>query len=102
MSQQIQVRDGTLAIEAEMTIYESRQLQQELTSVLQEQPDIRQVDLARVTALDAAGLQLLLGLRQWGRQHDRPLGFTEPSAAVREVLELLQLDLAPVGAEVRS
>lgn len=51
---------------------------------------LRTVDLSDVTEIDSAGLQLLLSLVQTASEE--PVRLVRPSASVRAVFSLLQMD----------
>jgi len=97
MSQQVHSKGSHLAILGEMTIYHATGLRDQLRAALESQRDIQRIDLGEVTEMDTAGVQLLLGLWEWARRQNSEVTFSDPSPAVREVLELLQITL-PAGA----
>lgn len=102
MTDQVHVKGGTLTLVGEATIYNAQDLQARLHAAVKRKRGVRTVDLSQVTELDTAGLQLLLGLKAWAQRNQRPLLFKQPSAATREVLELLQVELPLVENEAAS
>jgi anti-sigma B factor antagonist len=51
-----------------------------------------QIDLRRVTAIDASGLGALVALERWARDGDRKLELINPSKRVRQTLEATKLN----------
>jgi anti-anti-sigma factor len=49
------------------------------------------LDLARVDSIDAGGLGVLLGLRQWARSGSRMFKLMNVTKTVEEILELTHL-----------
>ena len=81
---------STLRIEGEMTIYRALELKQLLLARLAESSAL-EVDLAAVTELDSAGVQLLLLAKREARARQRELRLVAHSPQVLEVFELLNL-----------
>jgi len=79
-----------LAIRDEMTIYTVLEQKQQLTEYLKSARQI-QVDLAGVTEIDSAGLQLLMFIKQESTRQSTQFTLVRHSEAVVEVLELLDL-----------
>lgn len=79
-----------LRIEGEMTIYRAHELKQTLLARVEESAVI-EVDLANVTELDTAGVQLLMLARKSAQTGQRELRLVAHSPAVVEVLKLLNL-----------
>jgi anti-anti-sigma factor len=79
-----------LAIQGELTIYSVLEHKQALSHYLSSAKDI-QIDLAAVTEIDSAGLQLLMFLKQEALSRDIAFSLCQHSEAVVEVLELLNL-----------
>jgi anti-anti-sigma regulatory factor len=102
MTQQVLIKGGTLTLVGEATIYNAKDLQEQLHAAVKKKRSVRTIDLSQITELDTAGLQLLLGLKGWAQRSERVLVFKEPSAAAREVLELLQVELPMVENEAAS
>lgn len=88
-----------LRLAGEVTIYQAAQLKQDLLAALDGCGSGLALDLAQVTELDTAGLQLLLAARETARARRQALRLEAPSAAVLEVLELVGLAglCAPAG-----
>ena len=79
-----------LRIEGEMTIYRAFELKQALLAGLEGSAAV-EVNLAGVTELDTAGVQLLMLARETAQAGQRELRLAALSPAVAEVLELLGL-----------
>lgn len=79
-----------LAIRNEMTIYTALEQKQQLAEYLKSVRHI-QVDLAGVTEIDSAGLQLLMFMKQESTRHGIQLTLVQHSEAVVEVLGLFDL-----------
>jgi anti-sigma B factor antagonist len=88
-------------IEGEMTIYRAAELKQTMIASIVESAVI-EFDLSRVTALDSAGVQMLMLADRTARARHSELRLVAPSFAVLDVLELLNLkayfDKAPILA----
>ena len=80
-----------LAIEGEMTIYQAVDQKTALLKPLEGCREM-ELDLAAVTELDSAGLQLLLVLKREAEAEGKPLRLVNHSQAVFEVLELLNME----------
>jgi len=79
-----------IAIEGPMTVSEAEALKHALLSPLAEKHEFV-VDLSGVSAIDYAGLQLLVMLKLESYVRDSKLQFVSRSAAVREIIELCEL-----------
>lgn len=79
-----------LRIDGEMTIYRAFELKQTLLAAVEASAAV-EMDLAGVTELDTAGVQLLLLARKSAQAGQRELRLFALSPAVAEVLELLGL-----------
>ena len=56
------------------------------------------LDLSGIRALDAAGIGLLVGLQCWAEQEKKALRIAQPSACVRRLIDLTNLQsLLQVG-----
>jgi len=79
-----------LTIEDEMTIYTALEQKTELSEYLK--PDCElQINLAKVSEIDSAGLQILLFIKQEAIRLNLKFSLVEHSQAIVEVLELLNL-----------
>ena len=76
----------TIAIQGEMTIYTALEQKNQLADYIKPNQTI-QIDLAGVSEIDSAGLQILL----WLKQEIAQLALINHSRAVVDVLELLNL-----------
>lgn len=71
-----------------MTIYSAALLKEELFSLASECGENIELDLSAVSALDTAGLQIMLVLRRLAQSKGVAFRVRQPSAAAVEVLEL--------------
>ena len=80
-------------IEGELTIYRAAELAVAMKAALAEVPGggAFELDLSDVTEMDCAGVQLLLAARRSASESGRSLHVCSRSAAVDEVLAILQL-----------
>lgn len=86
-------RDGerwTLALAGELTIYAAAEAKAPLLAPLAECGELV-IDLAGVSEIDSAGLQLLLLARREAEAAGRPLRFADASPAVAELVALYGL-----------
>ncbi|MYN08172.1 STAS domain-containing protein [Pseudoduganella aquatica] len=79
-----------IAIDGELNIYRAADLKTLLLGELQRSTSL-EVDLAGVTEVDSAGLQVLMLAKQAARADKRELRLTGHSPAVLDVFELLDL-----------
>ncbi|WP_407309137.1 lipid asymmetry maintenance protein MlaB [Pseudomonas sp. nanlin1] len=77
----------TLAVDGEMSIYTAAELKGELLGWLEPATQTR-LDLAQVSEIDAAGVQLLLLIRRQVLAAGQSLTLIECSPAVRDTLKL--------------
>lgn len=97
---------ASLALEGELTIYGAAELPTRLIAALADAPEGLDIDLAGVTEIDSAGVQLLMATHRAALASDRTVVLRAPSDAVRDVFELFDLasffDIAaaalPLGA----
>jgi anti-sigma B factor antagonist len=80
-----------LALDGELTIYRATVLHQTLVAALAAAPNGLAIELAGVTEIDSAGVQLLMAGKRAANGSGRPFTLTEHSAPVLEVFELLDL-----------
>lgn len=81
---------AALRIQGEMTIYRAVELKQTLMAPLQD-GIILEANLAEVTEIDTTGLQLLMLAKKTAQERGGELRLVAHSAAVIDVLELLDL-----------
>lgn len=79
-----------VTIDDEMTIYTALAQKTQLQDLLKPGQKL-QINLAGVSEIDSAGLQVLMFLKQEAARHDIPLILTQHSQSVVEVLELVDL-----------
>ena len=80
-----------LALEGELTIYSAAELQARLVAALADAPEGLDIDLAGVTEIDSAGVQLLMATHRTALASNRRVLLHAPSEAVRDVLDLFDL-----------
>jgi len=80
-----------LALEGPLTIYGALELKDQLLAAVQDSPELR-LDLAQVTELDSAGLQMLYLAKREASRRGHALHIVGHSAAVREVFDLANLN----------
>lgn len=81
---------SVLVLDGELTIYRAAELKKLLVDAVAAGGRV-DVDLGQVSALDSAGVQLLLLARAAARAKEIPIAFSGHSPVVVEVLELLGL-----------
>ena len=79
-----------VCIEGEMTIYRAAEIKETLITSIAESAVI-EFDLSRVTALDSAGVQLLMLAERTAQTRHSELRLVAHSPAVLDVIELLNL-----------
>lgn len=67
-------------VEGELTIYTAAEMKEKLGGLLS--AEAIEIDLAQVSEIDTAGLQLLLLLQRECKKIDKPLAFINPSEVV--------------------
>ena len=92
MAIQVSEKNGItiIAIQDDMTIYTASEQKAQLSKYLHSGREL-QINLAGVSEMDSAGLQLLLWLKQEAGRNAIKLSLVRHSQAVVEVLELLNL-----------
>lgn len=84
---------GRLVLDGPLTIYDAGALKLPLQAGLEQAgADGLELDLAGVTEVDLAGLQLLVLARRESQRLRRPLRIVAASATVREVIGFCRLD----------
>ena len=78
------------SVEGEMTIYTSAELKEKLVPALADKRPL-EINLARVTEIDSAGVQLLMLAKKECLASEHKMTLTEHSSAVVEVFELMDL-----------
>lgn len=81
---------GLLFIEGELSIYRAAELKEALLAAVNRSPCL-EVDLAGVTEIDTAGVQLLMLAKRSAAQLQRQVRLVSHSPAVMEVFALLDL-----------
>jgi anti-sigma B factor antagonist len=97
-------RDGCLHVVGDMNIYAAASLKERLFALTVECGADIKLDLSGVTALDTAGLQIMLMLRRLAHSKGAAFRLLRPSAAAVEVLELcgLQRMITPSSVAERA
>ena len=101
MESPVRYKRRCVHVDGELTVYTCRELKPQLLEQLTAHPEAATLDLSRVSAIDTAGLQLLMVARQQARDGGRELRIRNPSQVVSEVLDLCRLGewLAPAAKE---
>jgi len=81
---------GRLEIKGELTIFTAAELRLQLLEALATNTEL-EVDLAHVSEIDSAGLQLMLAAKREAAGRKLALHFTGHSPAVCDALELCKL-----------
>lgn len=81
---------GSLALAGELTIYAAAEAKARLLAPLAECRELA-IDLAGVSEIDSAGLQLLILARQHAAATGKSVGLVALSQPVRDLLELYDL-----------
>jgi len=79
------------ALEGEMTIYTAMELKDQLLAPLAQCAAV-EFDLAGISEMDSAGLQLLIMAKREATASGKTLNLSGHSPAVLEILELCQLE----------
>jgi anti-sigma B factor antagonist len=82
---------GHFTIEGEMTIYSAQELKDKLLASLDQCANM-EIDLAGVSEIDSAGLQLLVMVKNEARARGKTLSIFKHSPAVLEVLAICNLE----------
>lgn len=82
------------ALDGELTIYRAAELREALIAALPAAPASMVIDLAEVSEIDSAGVQLLMATQRAAAAIGVPLAFSDASPAVCEVLGLFNLSTA--------
>ena len=80
-----------VSIDGELTIFTAADLKARLLAALDDSSAI-EVDLAQVTEMDSAGLQLLIATKRQAGASGKAIRFLGHSPAVQDVLELTDLE----------
>ena len=81
----------TLALDGELTIYRAAETRTGLLAALSDSPEGLEIDLAGVTEIDSAGVQLLMAARRDAQARGQWLRFTGCNGPVSEVFALFDL-----------
>jgi len=87
---QDRIEKSVLRIDGELSIYRATELKQTLLASLDQTREL-EIDLAAVTELDTAGVQILMMVKRQAQATQRKLHLVGHSPAVLEVFELLNL-----------
>jgi anti-anti-sigma factor len=82
--------DAVVALCGDLTIYRAAEVREELLAYLRR--GVQRFDLAGVTEIDTAGLQLLAAVRASAAQSGGHIQFDAPAQCVRQTLELCGLN----------
>lgn len=81
---------GRIEIKGELSIFTAAENRGQLLAALAASSEL-EVDLAQVSEIDCAGLQLMLAAKREAADRNQVLSFTGHSPAVCDALELLKL-----------
>ncbi len=81
----------TLALDGELTIYRAAETRTGLLAAISDSPDGLDIDLAGVTEIDSAGVQLLMAAHRDARARGHRLRITRCNAVVSEAFALFDL-----------
>lgn len=81
---------NVLSIEGELNIYRAAELRDVLVEALKTEGDL-EINLAGVTEMDSAGVQLLMAAKKTAQASGRSVSLVGHSPAVLEVFETLDL-----------
>ncbi len=101
----VQVRDGQIRVYGELTIQHAEDLKPLLLASLPTDGSIARLDLAQVSEIDTAGLQLLIAANREAVNRGAALQIVATSHVVQETLELFRqtsLMNPPAGAGARA
>ena len=87
-----------LTAEADWTIVEAAERQQQLLKTLESQFEDLAIDASGIASIDSAGLQLLLALRASLRQRNLGLQLLRPSEALHNACAIYGLQSELLGA----
>lgn len=79
-----------LALEGELTIFTAEATRQRLLDAVAA-GEALEIDLAHVTEMDSAGLQLMIAVKRQAQHQGKALCFVNHSAPVQDVLDLCDL-----------
>ena len=83
-------RPPRLTLSGEMTIYAAALLKESLLTTIEDCPEL-EIDLAKVSEIDTAGLQLLILAKRQAAASDKTLTLIGHSHPVLELLELYNM-----------
>jgi anti-anti-sigma factor len=87
MNDQLLAEDGPIPFSGDVTVQTAGQLWPQALAALRARSHEAIIDMEQVTALDTAGLQILLMLRRLAIASGIDFGIQRPSRAVRQILE---------------
>lgn len=91
--EETKTRDGILiAVRGEVDLYSSPQLRTALLDAVPAAASGVEVDLSGVEYIDSSGVATLVEGLKSARENNKDFVLVEPSASVRQVLELARLD----------
>lgn len=87
----IEAEEGQIFLAGEMTIYAADELKNSALFTVFEHCQRVDVDLSKVSEMDAAGLQIMVAAKLLAQAQDKQLRFINHSAAVLNVLDLCNM-----------
>jgi anti-anti-sigma factor len=87
-----EIKDGVChaQVNGEMTIYTATECRNLLQRCLQSSQEA-EINLAGVTEIDSAGVQLLIQAKREGARHGKPVRLVSHSPSVMEIIDLFRL-----------
>jgi anti-anti-sigma factor len=98
MSCEVEKHDDEILIRGEMTIYNAVALKNDLFAALAGQTHECALDLSKVSEIDTTGLQTLFMVKRACRAGNVALTLVNPSAVVRDTLELLRVSAFSIAS----
>jgi anti-anti-sigma factor len=98
MNCEVEIRDGAIRIHGEMNIYSAATLKEQMIEALDAQTGESLVNMEDVSELDTAGVQILIVAQRYCTARGASFKITNPSAVVRDTLELLRVHSLPFSS----
>ena len=90
MSQRNKTFKPTFSVSQELTIYSVSNDYKSIVSLMNEHPLV-ELNLADVTAIDGAGIQMLMLIKQMANRNQKEVTFVNHSQAVVDVMDLINV-----------
>ena len=82
----------TVSVRGEIDLYTAPQLQEELSSALNAEPERLLIDMSQVEFCDSTGMNVLLSALKQAKEQGGMLELAGPRPAVRKILQVTGLD----------